>query len=106
MARSINPLIYKKMHKNIARAKTKGEKHYKSYLRSCANNFIGRKKVREFILNRDQHKCVYCGKNEDLQIDHIISVYRVWKDNIPLETINHLDNLQTLCRTCNSRKEV
>jgi hypothetical protein len=101
-----NPLVYKKMYKNFSRAKTKGEKHFKKYLRSCANNFIKRDEVRVFILNRDENKCVYCESESDLQIDHIISVYRVWNDDISLEKINHIDNLQTLCRSCNTRKEV
>lgn len=101
-----NPLVYKKMYKNFSRAKTKGEKHFKRYLRSCATNFIKRIEVRAFILERDGNKCVICESKLDLQIDHIISVYRVWNDDIPLEKINHLDNLQALCRSCNSRKEV
>lgn len=101
-----NPLFYLTSYKGLSRAKNKGERQYKAYLRSCGSNFIKRKEVREIILERDNNKCVYCGSNSDLQIDHIISVYRVWKENIPLELVNHLDNLQTLCRPCNSRKEV
>jgi hypothetical protein len=53
------------------------------------------------ILNRDNHKCVYCGRSpaEDgvkLEIDHIKS----WESGG--ETT--LDNLQTLCNICNGGK--
>lgn len=101
-----NPLIYLPSYKGISRAKNKGERQYKAYLRSCGSNFIARREVREFVLTRDNNKCDYCGKIAELQIDHIVSIYRGWKENIPLNLINHLDNLQTLCRSCNSRKEV
>ena len=51
------------------------------------------------ILQRDNFKCVLCGrtKNEDiLEIDHIISVSKGGNNNI--------NNLQTICMTCHNGK--
>jgi hypothetical protein len=47
------------------------------------------------VLARDR-QCVRCGDTVDLTIDHIIPRIRGGK--------NVLENLQILCRTCNSRK--
>lgn len=60
---------------------------------------------REFIkkrlecLERDGHKCLVCGKSDvDLYCDHIIP-YRICQNHA-------LDNLQTLCGSCHSKKTV
>ena len=47
-------------------------------------------------LVRLNHRCVYCGTKENIGIDHIVPVSRGGS--------NHVDNLQPLCRSCNSRK--
>jgi 5-methylcytosine-specific restriction endonuclease McrA len=52
--------------------------------------------VRTFVLERDDHRCVNCGSEDDLTIDHIYP----WV----LGGGNHSVNLRTLCRPCNSRK--
>lgn len=100
-----NPLIYTTSRKGLSRAINKGDGELKKYLRSCAGNYTKRKEVRKFILDRDGHKCVRCGSEENLEMDHIISVFAGWKRKISLKTINSLDNLQTLCRSCNARKD-
>jgi 5-methylcytosine-specific restriction endonuclease McrA len=105
MVRKINPYIYEPMERNFGRAKSKGEKHFKRYLRGCGDNYIKRPEVREFVFSKDGYKCVDCGEKEHLQVDHIISVYRVFKDGVDIKEVNKLDNLQTLCRSCNSRKK-
>ena len=64
--------------------------------RLIAQRFIGRKKIRDFIFNRDKKKCLCCGSNKKLQIDHIIPVAKQGE--------NKISNLQTLCASCNSRK--
>jgi 5-methylcytosine-specific restriction endonuclease McrA len=61
-----------------------------------ADYFISNILLRLFIFNRDHNECRNCGSKKDLTIDHVISVYR--------EGENSYDNLQTLCRTCNSKK--
>ena len=52
------------------------------------------KKVR--ILLRDGNKCVSCGETENLCMDHIHPISK--------GGTNDESNLQTLCRSCNSRK--
>jgi hypothetical protein len=51
---------------------------------------------RERILKRDSYECVYCGKNENLTIDHIIPKSRGGK--------NTWTNLVTCCSKCNAFK--
>ncbi|MBU0907361.1 MAG: HNH endonuclease, partial [Nanoarchaeota archaeon] len=60
--------------------------------------------VRKLILEKGKHKCVFCGSEENLTIDHIISVYRAAVGSFPIEKLNIRENLQLLCLTCNSRK--
>lgn len=51
---------------------------------------------RERILERDGRRCVRCGSGEDLAIDHVIPRSKGGTSDD--------DNLQTLCRRCNSSK--
>lgn len=76
---------------------------YNSY-RNISSGFIKRKDVREIILKRDDNKCVSCGSTESLQIDHIISVYSAFVNNMSIYELNSKDNLQVLCRKCNASK--
>lgn len=48
------------------------------------------------ILNRDNFQCVDCGSIKDLTADHIIPIV--------LGGTDAAENLQVLCRPCNSRK--
>ena len=48
------------------------------------------------IRERDGRACVWCGETENLHVDHVFPWVR-WGSNEP-------DNLQTLCRACNSWK--
>lgn len=52
--------------------------------------------IRQLVFARDGFTCSYCGSTENLSIDHILAESKGGK------TI--ADNLQTLCRSCNSRK--
>ena len=54
--------------------------------------------LRNKIFERDGSKCVSCGADTNLQIDHIIPFSR---GGLTTE-----DNLQTLCLFCNIRKGV
>lgn len=53
-------------------------------------------RVRRDVYFRDWHRCVTCGSGEELTLDHIIP----WSKN----GSDDLGNLQTMCRSCNSRK--
>lgn len=53
-------------------------------------------RLRLKVYARDNYACVHCGTNKDLTIDHI---YPESKGGTKV-----FENLQTLCRSCNSRK--
>lgn len=42
------------------------------------------------------HMCQHCGTTERIEMDHIIPLSK--------GGTNHIDNLQPLCRSCNSKK--
>ena len=52
--------------------------------------------AREQALERDGRKCVQCGSEKDLQVDHICEQADGGS--------NYLDNLQTLCKSCHNKK--
>lgn len=52
--------------------------------------------LREQVFARDGHACKCCGVKENLEVDHIVPVSKGGESN--------LENLQTLCRSCNRRK--
>ena len=54
------------------------------------------KKVRKEILESFNYQCAHCGSRENLTIDHILPV--------SLYGGNEKENLQVLCRSCNSKK--
>jgi len=64
--------------------------------RKRANYRISEKHLRLMIFYRDGNKCVQCPATSKLTIDHIIPVLRGGSDEP--------ENLQTLCRSCNSQK--
>lgn len=54
------------------------------------------KHLRAMVFQRDGHRCASCGAENDLSVDHIIAESKGGPTT--------LANLQTLCRSCNSRK--
>jgi len=52
--------------------------------------------LRNKIYDRDSWKCIECGSNKDLTLDHIIPFSRGGK--------TEESNLRTLCQSCNSKK--
>lgn len=54
------------------------------------------KKLRKAVYERDHYRCVECGATAHLSLDHIIP----WS----LGGEDTMENLQTMCRSCNSRK--
>lgn len=82
---------------------TLGKNRYKEFQiklinqpRRDAQKFIGKKNVRFFIFKRDGYKCLKCGKDYSLSVDHIVPVSK--------GGLNIISNLQTLCTSCNSSK--
>lgn len=74
----------------------------KRYLRNSSSAYIKKGAVRESVFRRDNHRCVFCGSIEQLQVDHIFPVHRSTPENIYF--VNSLSNLRTLCRICNGRR--
>ena len=48
------------------------------------------------IMVRDDHKCVYCGTEKELTIDHVIPISQGGKTSF--------ENCVAACKTCNSKK--
>lgn len=55
-------------------------------------------KVRLNVLANDGYECKHCGTKENLTVDHIVPESKGGS--------HELDNLQTLCGSCNSKKGV
>lgn len=55
-----------------------------------------RRRWRDVVFTRDGLRCVRCGDGTELTIDHVVPLSKGGG--------NDIDNLQTLCRSCNSRK--
>lgn len=53
-------------------------------------------KIRFAVYTRDGNRCRRCGSTYDLEVDHIFPISKGGKSNF--------DNLQTLCKTCNTLK--
>lgn len=56
-------------------------------------------RLRKYILQRDDYRCVYCGATPAriyLQVDHVVPRAK--------DGITHPANLVTACPTCNRRK--
>lgn len=52
--------------------------------------------VRRFVFERDGYRCVYCGSSYRIELDHRIP----WS----ICRSHDINNLQTLCFSCNRRK--
>lgn len=76
---------------------------FKAFRQSCSS-FIKKDDVREFIMDRDLRKCKICESTLNLQIDHIVSVYHCFRNEL-LYFCNTVDNLQVLCSKCNASKK-
>ena len=70
-------------------------------LRNSSSGFIKRKDVRNLILEKYLYECVLCNSKEDLQVNHITSVYLFAIKFFPIEELNTYDNLNILCKKCN-----
>lgn len=66
--------------------------------RRKANINNGKDSVRKQVFSRDGYQCNMCKSTSNLSIDHIVPVSKGGG--------NELDNLQCLCKPCNSKKGV
>ena len=82
-----------------------GKVQFKSWLenersyenrRRLANQAIANKETRSIVFERDSRTCRNCGSQDQLAIDHIVSVKNGGG--------NEVENLQILCQSCNSSK--
>lgn len=73
------------------------------YFRASSSGYIKKPKVRAYVFEKYNGKCAYCQSSEELEIDHIISVYDCFKQG-KIEFCNTIENLQLLCKTCNAKK--
>jgi hypothetical protein len=53
-------------------------------------------RIREAVYRRDGYTCLHCGGTDKLSLDHILPYSHGGADTV--------ENLQTLCTPCNSRK--
>jgi len=76
-------------------------------LRNSSSLFIRRQDVRKIVYQKYDGKCYICENTKELQIDHIVSVYRYAAEKIqPFTQLNSFDNLALICGTCNASKRV
>lgn len=87
----------------VASSLTSIEAAYASFLwetyperRKRANYAISQSDLRLMVFSRDGYECKACGSKSKLSLDHIKPVVLGGSDDP--------QNLQTLCRSCNSRK--
>lgn len=90
---------------SIRRFKSEVFEEWYNALRNSSHAFIGRKDVRDYIFKKYNNKCYICGSSENLQIDHIISIWRFAKERIPFSMLNSEENLAAICLKCNSSKK-
>lgn len=77
-------------------SKSEAEAYHKERKRKQARQNYISQKSRAIVLQRDGNNCLLCGTRENLGVSHIVPVSRGGSSDV--------DNLQTLCRACRSKK--
>lgn len=65
-------------------------------VKSDAERQIQTVSTRTIVYRRDGYKCLSCGSQKELTLDHIVPK--------SIGGTNHKNNLQTLCKPCNQKK--
>ena len=86
-----------KMYDNMSESKAEYA------FRQSSSALVYRSDVRKIVFDNWNNKCAYCESTSNLQVDHIVSVHRCFKDK-RLRYCNSIENLQILCRSCNAAK--
>lgn len=63
--------------------------------------------ARTECLDRDDHTCQTCGSTDDLTVDHVVPLDVLFANGVDADAIAlaiDVENLITLCRSCNGRK--
>jgi 5-methylcytosine-specific restriction endonuclease McrA len=61
-----------------------------------AQSFISKKNIRKAVFELHGKKCLRCGSDKKISLDHIVPVFN--------GGANEIENLQPLCKSCNSKK--
>lgn len=69
---------------------------YKASFPPSTKKHVIKPSLRTAVYERDAYRCVKCNAHKDLSVDHVYPRSKGGTDDF--------DNLQTLCRTCNSIK--
>lgn len=83
---------------------TLNEKQAFKSFRNSSSGFVKNEIVRKSILEKCGNKCVNCNSVLNLEIDHKKSVYYCFKNGL-LSFCNTYENLQILCKKCNTSKQ-
>lgn len=73
-------------------------------LRSKSRYRLIKMNAKTKLLERDNNKCQICGSKNDLQIDHIKSLYFFIYNNLDTSMLDNFDNLRILCKRCNAKR--
>lgn len=89
-------IVLRTIFNNGVRHLSELKAHLRNQPRRDAQAFIGKNNIRVWLFKRDRWRCLCCSSSKQLTVDHIVPVNKGGN--------NTLSNLQTLCRSCNSRK--
>jgi hypothetical protein len=99
--RTIRDLIFWQYAKIISESAGYGKKQYSfvmdRYKKLCSGEISWSTSIREYVKEREKTgTCIYCGKEADLTLEHILPRSRGGPDSP--------DNAVWICRNCNSSK--